>query len=185
APPSSVGVPWGAVARQPSPHAEQLAASVRELADATLHGDATATADLLGKIGQGVSEVERRASVPLSTTVRIYRRDSWSCRYCGARTIPIPVLRVLSALYPDEFPHHPNWKAGKYHPAYLVLTTSLDHAQPGARGGSWTDSDNLVASCWPCNTGKADMRLDELGWGLLDQRTCHSDCERLAGAHPW
>jgi len=26
------------------------------------------------------------------------------------RTIPIPVLRVLWALHPEQLPHYPNWK---------------------------------------------------------------------------
>jgi 5-methylcytosine-specific restriction endonuclease McrA len=172
------------VARQPSPHAEQLATAVRDLVAATLRNDASAAQDVLTGIGYRITEVERRTGVSLATTIAVFRRDSWTCRYCGARTIPIPVLRVLSALYPDEFPHHPNWKAGQYHPAYLLVTTSLDHVHPGGRAGSWTDSENLVAACWPCNTGKADLTLRELGWDLLDAETVHSQWDGLTDSYP-
>jgi 5-methylcytosine-specific restriction endonuclease McrA len=155
------------VARQPSPHAEQLTASVCELAQASLRDDGARVAELLAQIGHRVAEIERRVNVPRAEQVRIYRRDSWTCRYCGLRTVPIPVLRVISSRYPDQFPHHPNWKAGHYHPAYLLVSTSLDHVHPRGRGGASSDQSNLVTACWPCNSGKADFTLDELGWQLL------------------
>lgn len=170
--------------RRPSPHAEQLAGAVRELVAATLEHDEHVQQEILARIGYPVTDIGRRVSVPLAQTIAVYRRDSWTCRYCAARTIPIPVLRALSALYPVEFPHHPNWKAGRYHPAYLLLTTSLDHVAPGGRGGSWNDPDNLVATCWPCNTGKADLTLAELGWELLDVDAVRSDWDGLTAAYP-
>ena len=114
--------------------------------------------------------------------VAVHRRDCWTCRYCGTRTIAQPVLRFLSEIYPDDFPQHPNWKAGQVHPAYLLLTTSLDHIDPGGRGGSWLDQDNLVTACWPCNTGKGDLRLDEVGWKLLDAPEVQSEWDGLSGA---
>ena len=64
--------------------------------------------------------------------VAIHRRNSWTCRYCRSRTIAPPVFRFLSEIYPDEFPYHPNRKAGQVHPAYLLVSTSLDHVDPGA-----------------------------------------------------
>lgn len=68
------------------------------------------------------------------------------------------------------------------HPAYLLISTSLDHVEPGALGGSWFDETNLVTACWPCNTGKADLRLDEVGWTLLDRQQVRSDWDGLSGA---
>jgi 5-methylcytosine-specific restriction endonuclease McrA len=114
--------------------------------------------------------------------VAIHRRDCWTCRYCRARTVAPPVLRFLSEIYPEEFPYHPHWKAGQTHPAYLLVSTSLDHVAPGGRGGSWRDEANLVTACWPCNTGKADLRLDELGWTLLDAAEVQSEWDGLSGA---
>jgi 5-methylcytosine-specific restriction endonuclease McrA len=174
----------GDVPRHPSPTAKRLAAAVGELAEATLGENPTVASKVLAQIAHRVAEIEPRTSVPLATTIAVYRRDSWTCRYCGERTIPIPVLRTLSALYPDDFPHHPNWKAGQYHPAYLLLTTSLDHLHPGGRGRNWLDADNLAAACWPCNTGKSDLTLDELGWTVLDGDEVRSDWDGLTRAYP-
>lgn len=137
----------------------------------------------LAAVAHAATDVPRRVGVSLSVTAGVYARDSWTCRYCGVRTVAPPVLRVLSSLYPEQFPYHPNWKAGQVHPAYLLVSTSLDHLVPGARGGSWIETDNLVTSCWPCNTGKADLTIDEIGWTLLDETDVHSEWDGLTGVH--
>ena len=174
---SGSGVP-----RSASPSAERLASALGDLVAATL-GDDSAHADhVLAEIGQRRIEIGRRRTMRTAVKVAIHRRDSWTCRYCGARTIAPPVLRFLSELYPDEFPYHPNWRAGQVHPAYLLVSTSLDHVHPGGRGGSWLDEDNLVTACWPCNTGKADLRLEEVGWTLLSEADVRSDWDGLTHA---
>lgn len=168
--------------RSPSPAAERIASALADLVAATLAGDAGRADDVLAGIGQRRIEIERRWPTPTATRVAIHRRDSWTCRYCRARTTAPPVLRLLSEMYPEEFPYHPNWKAGQVHPAYLLVSTSLDHVDPGGRGGSWLDEDNLVTACWPCNTGKADLRLEEVGWTLLGEEEVRSDWDGLSGA---
>lgn len=166
-----------------SSHTTRLAAAVQALVDATVAVDADAKQGALAAVAHQVQEVPRRASVPVATTFTVFRRDSWTCRYCGGETVALPVLRVLSSLYPDAFPYHPNWKAGQVHPAYLLISTSLDHVMPGGRGGSWSDPANLVTSCWPCNTGKADFTMDELGWTLLSEDEVRSDWTGLTSQY--
>jgi 5-methylcytosine-specific restriction endonuclease McrA len=168
--------------RSASPSAEQITTALGELVAATLAGDPARAAEVLAAVGQRRIEIERRRAVPIALKVAIHRRDSWTCRYCGARTVAPPVLRFLSELYPDEFPYHPNWRAGQVHPAYLLISTSLDHVHPGGRGGSWLDEHNLVTACWPCNTGKADLRLEEVGWALLGEADVQSEWDGLTGA---
>ncbi len=97
------------------------------------------------------------------------------------KTIAPPVLRFLSEIYPKEFPYHPNWKSGEIHDSWLVLSTSLDHVVPGARGGDWTAAENLVAACWACNSAKADLLLEEIGWKLLSEDDVSSDWDGLTG----
>jgi 5-methylcytosine-specific restriction endonuclease McrA len=128
-----------------------------------------------------VREVAERTDVPLATRVAVFVRDCWTCRYCGATTIAPPVLRVLSRLYPRAVPVPPNWKAGQVHPAYMLASTSLDHLVAGARDGSWTDPDNLMTACSPCNTAKSDLTLEELGWTVLDEAAIRSDWDGLTG----
>ncbi len=105
-----------------------------------------------------------------STTViaRVYARDCYQCRYCGERTILTPVMRLLTRLYPEEFPMHPNWKASETHPAFVARSTTLDHVVPVAGGGDPVAESNLVTACWGCNRRKGDLTLEELGWELRD-----------------
>lgn len=174
--------PGAGAPRSASPSSQRFAGAIGELVAATLADDAALTGDILATIGQRRIEIERRRAVPTVVKVAIHRRDSWTCRYCGGRTVAPPVLRFLSELYPDDFPYHPNWRAGQVHPAYLLVSTSLDHVHPGGRGGSWLDEDNLATACWPCNTGKADLRLEEVGWALLGEADVRSDWDGLTNA---
>lgn len=165
-----------------SPSAVRLVTALGDLVAATLDDAHTVAAEVLSRIGQRRVEVERRQGPSTSARVAIHRRDCWTCRYCRARTVAPPVLRFLSEIYPDQFPYHPNWKAGQVHPAYLLVSTSLDHVEPGGRGGSWLGEDNLVTACWPCNTGKADLRLEEVGWTLLTADDVGGDWDGLSSA---
>jgi serine/threonine protein kinase len=53
--------------------------------------------------------VTKRQYGPVEST-RVFVRDGFIDRYTGERLIFPPVLRVLSAILPAEFPYHPNWK---------------------------------------------------------------------------
>lgn len=45
---------------------------------------------------------------------------------------------------------------------YLVLCATLDHVVPHSLGGR-TIEENLVSSCWPCNYGKMNYTLEQIG----------------------
>ena len=74
------------------------------------------------------------ASVP--TMAKVFHADRFTCRFCGKRTILVQILRLLSGLYPDVFPDHPNWKWGVGHPVYWTHSTSIEHLVPLSRGGA-------------------------------------------------
>lgn len=167
-----------------SAYTAKLADAVAALVDASAGGDRRAVEAALGAVEHRVRDIEPRSGLSLATTVAVFERDHWTCRYCGGKTVAPPVLRVLSRLYPEQFPYHPNWKAGRVHPAYLLLSATLDHIKPGGRGGSWSASENLATACWPCNTGKADFTLNELGWQLRTEDEFRSDWDGLAAALP-
>lgn len=101
-----------------------------------------------------------------SVIARIYERDAYQCRYCGEKTILTPVMRLLSRLFPEQFPMHSNWKADQTHPAFVSRSATLDHVVPIAGGGDPVAEDNLVTACWGCNRRKGDLTLEELGWLL-------------------
>lgn len=92
-------------------------------------------------------------------------RDGYHCRFCG-----IPVLRKevrirLISLY-STIPWGPPNKAN--HVALYAMDAQYDHLLPHSRGGS-NELDNLVITCNPCNYGRGDHTLEEMG--LADPRT--------------
>jgi len=129
--------------------------------------------------------VTKRPSMPRTLMVSVYRRDSWTCRYCEQRTIFYPVMPLLGLIFPEQFPYHPNWKAGHTHPAIVALSSTVDYVVPGAAGGEWLAESNLVTACWPCNARKADLTLEQLRWQLRPPQ--ESAWDGLAGSyrHLW
>lgn len=83
--------------------------------------------------------MSKRKSLSLKTRFDIFKRDDFTCRYCGRKT-PEVVLQV-------------------------------DHVIPVAEGGD-NDVENLVTSCFECNSGK--------GAGLLDNLPNEIDIESKA-----
>jgi hypothetical protein len=121
--------------------------------------------DLLEPIAYPRREVAIRSEPSESVIVSIYKRDRFHCRYCGAKVIPTQIMRLISELFPDQFPYHPNWKGGQTHPAIASRSPSLDHVAPWAKGGG-NEPENLVCACWVCNQIKGELSLEQLGWRL-------------------
>lgn len=105
----------------------------------------------------------KRPAIPPALYARVLRRDCFTCRYCNAQTIPTPIMRAISFLFPVEFRYHKNWKAGATHPAVASRSSTVDHVEPNAHGGD-NNLENLVTACWPCNVRKGELTLDRLGW---------------------
>ncbi len=96
---------------------------------------------------------------------RVFIRDGFVDRYTGSRLIFPPVLRLISAELPQDFPYHPNWKTDKTHPAYWELSATIDHLVPVTRGGA-DDESNWVTTSMARNSAKLNRTLTELGWTL-------------------
>ncbi|MFI2294949.1 HNH endonuclease [Isoptericola sp. NPDC019571] len=151
------------------PYPEALETALRQLAGHNLEGARTALREI-----PFVPTPRRTERWPATSTIaRIYARDRYQCRYCGEKTILTPVMRLLSRIFPDEFPMHPNWKSDQTHPAFVSRSATLDHIQPIAGGGDPVAEDNLVTACWGCNRRKGDLQLTELGWELRDPADPH------------
>jgi 5-methylcytosine-specific restriction endonuclease McrA len=113
--------------------------------------------------------------------VEILRRDSFTCRYCGIRTVFLPVLHALSSKFPDSFPVDAGWTAQGTHPAYSLLSATYDHILSPTRGGE-SEPENVVTSCWPCNSGKSNYTVEEVGFELLPPGD--SDWDGLTEVYP-
>ena len=92
---------------------------------------------------------------------RANRRDNYRCRYCEQPVLPLEFFSKLSKLVgPEVFQY--KGKNSEIHGIRLVFGSTADHVVPWADGGP-TSPANLVTSCWPCNFGKYDFSLEELG----------------------
>jgi hypothetical protein len=140
-----------------------------ELADvcATLSRDgAKAAGALLARTYPFEPPPSLSRSMSMAATLRIWRRDGFIDRYSGDRLVYPGALRLLSALLPEEFPYHVNWKLSCTHPAYWQLYPTTDHVVPVARGGP-DAPENCVTTSWLRNAAKSHWTLGELGWRLL------------------
>lgn len=149
----------------PRPQTDDYANQLQEVVDALVSSGRAAGANKLAPIAYPRREVKARSEPSESLIAEIYKRDRFCCRYCGCRVIPTQVMRLVSDIFPDEFPYHPNWKGGQSHPAIASRSASLDHVLPWSLGGT-NNEENLVCACWICNRVKGDLTLQQLGWDL-------------------
>lgn len=143
---------------------EVIAAVVARL----VSGDRAGAECSMAEIAYARRTITKRPAIPPPLKIRVFRRDCWTCRYCGRRTIFYPVMPLLGVIFPDYFPYHSNWKGGQTHPAVVACTAVADHMTPGSLGGDWLEESNLVTACWPCNARKGDLTLEQLGWPLRE-----------------
>ncbi len=117
---------------------------------------------------------QTRKTVPVAVQMALFRRDNFTCRYCGRQTLFTPLVRLLSGLYPATLPYHPHGKFGMGHLLYWTHTASIEHVVAVAAGGS-NDPENLITACYGCNDQKSDWPLERLGWRVNPPATVSWD----------
>jgi len=97
--------------------------------------------------------------------LQIIERDGYNCRFCKIPVIPKAVRVAMGIEYPDAA----RWgtKNAEQHAALQAMWLQFDHVLPHSRGGN-NQVDNIIITCAPCNFGRMDWTLDELG--LKDPR---------------
>lgn len=103
--------------------------------------------------------------MPDSRLKELLARDGYHCRFCGIPVIRREVRDRFRRLFPEEVP----WSGcdPEKHAAFITMWAQYDHIVPHSRGGT-NDPDNLVVACAPCNFGRTNYTLDEVG--LSDPR---------------
>jgi hypothetical protein len=92
---------------------------------------------------------------------KVYRRDNFHCRYCGSKVAPRSFFLTYSNLVGDDA--FCIGRANREMPGiYLLFVSTLDHVTPHRLGGR-TDESNLITSCWPCNYGKMEYTVEQIG----------------------
>jgi 5-methylcytosine-specific restriction endonuclease McrA len=97
--------------------------------------------------------------------LNIFIRDGFIDRYTGDKLVFPGALKILSNIFPNEFPYHQHGKLEVCHTAYWELMPTIDHILPTSKGGTNND-DNLVTTSMIKNSAKSIFSLDELGWTL-------------------
>ena len=98
---------------------------------------------------------------PKRYEAEVFQRDGYRCRYCGIRLVSNKLLKALiKKLNIETFSRHSKdiLTNGIIHIFYPVA----DHVTPWVLGGK-TQPDNLVASCGPCNYGKFNFTIEQIG----------------------
>lgn len=111
---------------------------------------------------------EQRVKVRMPTLAEkreLHQRDGYHCRFCGIPVIRMEIRTRIREVYQDALP----WGSenSKQHAAFQAMWLQYDHLLPHARGGN-NDLDNVVITCAPCNFGRMNYTLEEVG--LIDPR---------------
>ena len=103
----------------------------------------------------------RRPSLPQSLKLRVFKRDNYTCRYCGLPTIPDQSRKAVQSVVGKDVLPWGRTNAEREGIA-VVARTECDHVRPLSVGGG-NDESNLVTACPSCNYGKDRYTLTELG----------------------
>lgn len=98
--------------------------------------------------------LEKRKSIPKEVQLRVWKKDKWTCQYCGEQVFFTPTLKLLEKMSPGHGYYHKNGKVGEVLELFRKRWASVDHVNPHARGGEHNEK-NFVTACWDCN-----MRLN-------------------------
>ncbi len=157
--------------------------SIAEIARAVMSGELYMAQNLLAHIAAfsfARPAISPTRKLAYELQARVFQRDRFICRYCRRKTVFVPVLRIISLLFPAEFPYQKNWRWAETHPVYWKYAASCDHVVPVARGGS-SAIDNLVTSCYMCNSIKQQWLVDELRWQIAPVQA--ADYDGLTGLY--
>lgn len=102
-----------------------------------------------------------RARMPNAAERRsLHERDGLHCRFCGIPLVRKEVRARISRVYPEAVP----WGRtnASQHAALQAMMLQYDHLLPHARGGG-NELENVVITCAPCNYGRWNRTLDEVG----------------------
>jgi 5-methylcytosine-specific restriction endonuclease McrA len=127
-------------------------------------------------------KVYEHGDPPTLLTMKVFKRDGYRCRYCGLRVILPEVLKTFSAVIgKDVFPYET--PASERHGATRVYPASPDHVIPKGLLENPHTKENLVTACWPCQFGKMEFRLEQLGLvNPFDRDPIRDDWDGLTSA---
>jgi hypothetical protein len=141
---------------------------IREWAESLWGKSSPYVRPMVGAGDRTVLDTSRRTKTRMPTFGEkrsLHLRDGYHCRFCGIPVVRMETRKRIMDKYPAALP----WgtRNVEQHAAFQAMWAQYDHVVPHSRGGS-NDLGNLVVTCAPCNFGRMDYTLEELG--LADPR---------------
>jgi 5-methylcytosine-specific restriction endonuclease McrA len=92
-------------------------------------------------------------------------RDGFQCRFCGIPLVRAETRSQIRKAYPEAL----RWgdRNADQHAGFQAMWLQYDHLLPHARGGT-NELENMLVTCAPCNNGRSNLTLEEVG--LADPR---------------
>jgi hypothetical protein len=106
----------------------------------------------------------------------LHERDGYRCRFCGISGDP----KGNSSAHCGGYPEQAMWgrKNAEQHAALQAMWAQYDRILPHSRGGT-NDLSNMAVTCAPCNFGRMEFTLEEVG--LTDPRDRKPICSSWDG----
>ena len=115
--------------------------------------------------------------IPAGVQRTVIDRDGYHCRFCGIPVIWQRAQRAMRDAYPETI--RCGGRNVEKHTAFQTLALDFDHIIPRSRGGRNTLED-LVVSCAPCNCGRGNWMLEEVG--VMEPRSTQTDVRAISPA---
>jgi 5-methylcytosine-specific restriction endonuclease McrA len=107
-------------------------------------------------------------------------RDGFHCRFCGIPLIRAETRLLIRRFYPEAL----RWgdRNIDQHAGFQAMWLQYDHLLPHARGGT-NEIGNMLVTCAPCNNGRSNLTLEEVGladpWLRLPVQSAWDGLERI------
>ena len=109
-----------------------------------------------------VPKAERvKARMPTKAEIAtLLTRDGFHCRFCGIPLIRAETRMLIRNAYPEAL----RWgvRNAEQHAGFQAMWLQYDHMLPHARGGL-NELSNMIVTCAPCNNGRSNLTLEEVG----------------------
>jgi 5-methylcytosine-specific restriction endonuclease McrA len=100
-----------------------------------------------------------RITITKKEQLQVFKRDNWTCKYCGDPVFFSPTLKLLENRSPGHGYYHQHGKGGEMLELFRTKWASVDHINPVTKGGQ-NELDNYATACWECNLTMNDTAVE-------------------------
>jgi hypothetical protein len=118
--------------------------------------DLAAESALRRVIGGLIKDRPKQKNLPLALQLEVFRRDRFTCRFCGRKTVFLPVMLLLSMKFPYSLAYRQENDQEECHLSFMRDSPSCDFLQPPAKGGK-KEKANLLTVCYTCHQARENF----------------------------